>query len=56
MTQKMIWFANEKMLSMKKKKPEKILLKIDLICCDLRELDLKNLSSNSTIYCDTWCE
>ena len=39
-----------------KKKPEKILLKVDLICCDLRELDLKNLSSNATIYCDTWCE
>ena len=39
-----------------KKKPEKILLKVDLICCDLRELDLKKLSSNVTIYYDTWYE
>ena len=45
---KMIWFANEKNVFNEKKKPEKILLKVDLICCDLRELDLKNLSSNAT--------
>lgn len=41
---------------MKRKNLKRFLLKVDLICCDLRELDLKNLSSNATIYYDTWCE
>ena len=39
-----------------RKNLKRFLLKVDFVCCDLRELDLKILSSNSTIYCDTWCE
>ena len=49
----MIWFAMKMFLKKERKNPKRFLLKVNLICCDSRELDLKMLSSIATIDCDT---
>jgi hypothetical protein len=40
-------------LTKERKNLKRFLLKVNLICCDSRELDLKMLSSIATIVCDT---